>query len=852
MMRYIRLLVILSCLLPLSVLSQVRHEFHDEDEPERKVKREAWMREMHRAEPGVNTIVIDNEVRTSKAMMRMSRLRSFQSPQTLTKDTIADGRIIGSWSERGSNNVAGRMHTCDIDWLSGYMYAASSYGNIWKGKLDGSEWKCLNNSWRFADVRMIRLIPIAGGHRILVIANGPARAYYSDDDGKTWDKAKGLEGPESWGWFRRAISSPDGDTIHVLGGEWDYSSAWRSVGTAYISTDAGKTFKNLFKGAYRTEECDIWRSRYENTPVYIIKSDTIGTLSSDGKISVLAIKPVTASSPYFSLRGVQKDTSLNLTLFNIHDNKSYIEVSTDKGNSWTNTGMYNGAPFDWNNSMAVSYSNPDSLFIGGVDVYRSFDQGANWNKLSSWGEYYGNPAERLHADIPSIEVFRDHLGDEHVVVMTDGGTYISSNGLQDVMNITLEGIGTSQYYDVLTSTSNDPYHIFAGSQDQGFQKGIDSSDGTLGFRQSISGDYGHLTSSDSGRSVWSNYPGFSMYYPVARTSDHQRGKSFVHGNRLWIPPIVADPADPKTAYVASGSGDSSIIWKYQYVLPGDSIITERMPFDFSGGKKDNRVSQIAISPIADNHWYVTTTDGRFFHSVDRGKSWAVTDSFSAPGSHYFYGSSIVPSQTKLGELYIGGSGYSNPGVFFSSDHGATFVSRDSGLPKTLVYGMASSPNGDLVFAGTEIGPYVYVRETNQWYDMTAYSAPDHVYWSVEYVPQIKTVRFGTHGRGIWDFKINEVKSAVQAERNTPVLTSSLRPTKTLNGYSITTYISERANVELRVYDLTGRMVSELYQGELPAGVSSFEWNTANAPSGAYLVIVNAEGNVAFTKLVVSK
>jgi len=31
------------------------------------------------------------------------------------------------------------------------------------------------------------------------------------------------------------------------------------------------------------------------------------------------------------------------------------------------------------------------------------------------------------------------------------------------------------------------------------------------------------------------------------------------------------------------------------------------------------------------------------------------------------------------------------------------------------------------------------------------TAPDQVYWSVEYISDTHTVRFGTYGRGIWDF-----------------------------------------------------------------------------------------------------
>ena len=35
------------------------------------------------------------------------------------------------------------------------------------------------------------------------------------------------------------------------------------------------------------------------------------------------------------------------------------------------------------------------------------------------------------------------------------------------------------------------------------------------------------------------------------------------------------------------------------------------------------------------------------------------------------------------------------------------------------------------------------------------SAPDQTYWSVEYIPELLTARFGTYGRGIWDFKMDE-------------------------------------------------------------------------------------------------
>ena len=39
--------------------------------------------------------------------------------------------------------------------------------------------------------------------------------------------------------------------------------------------------------------------------------------------------------------------------------------------------------------------------------------------------------------------------------------------------------------------------------------------------------------------------------------------------------------------------------------------------------------------------------------------------------------------------------------------------------------------------------------------MSGLSAPDQTYWSVDFVPEINTARFGTYGRGIWDFVLDE-------------------------------------------------------------------------------------------------
>ena len=107
-------------------------------------------------------------------------------------------------------------------------------------------------------------------------------------------------------------------------------------------------------------------------------------------------------------------------------------------------------------------------------------------------------------------------------------------------------------------------------------------------------------------------------------------------------------------------------------------------------------------------------------------------------------------------VIIGGSGYSNPPVYISYNHGNNFEPLNNGLPNTLVYEITGTPDDSYFFAATEVGPYIYINNEGTWKNLADIYAPDQTYWSVEYIPELNTARFGTYGRGIWDFIINTV------------------------------------------------------------------------------------------------
>jgi len=211
---------------------------------------------------------------------------------------------------------------------------------------------------------------------------------------------------------------------------------------------------------------------------------------------------------------------------------------------------------------------------------------------------------------------------------------------------------------------------------------------------------------------------------------------------------MEDPYDPNKVYLGGGgSNGGHHIFHLSY--QNSNISFNEESYNFNG-----KISAMAYSPIDNNYRYLITENGTFYYSDNNGLSWNQNASFDGPNAHYFYGSSIWASKSVPGKVIISGSGYSNPAVYVSFDHGESFEAMDNGLPNTLVFKVVGTDEDDYYFAASELGPYVYISEDDNWVDLSGVNAPDQTYWSVEYIPSLNTARFGTYGRGIWDFVID--------------------------------------------------------------------------------------------------
>lgn len=709
-------------------------------EEEKHELKHAWINSMHKAAPNVNWKIKDEKTRQKLAV------KSKWQNRAAALDTFANGKLLGNWEERGSNNQSGRILMNEYDAQNEIIYSLSQGGNLWKGFNNGQNWQVINDAQNFASTNYIKLLQKGGNQRVFV-STSQTNNYYSDDDGQTWKGAKGFENIEKWGGIRKSVSLEDADqTIFTLALEWDYQD-WTSIMSIYTSNDLGENFQKVQSikrsvGGSNSNQYDIWASDDE---LYYLQKDSVFKFNNFGNKQFLSTIPTTNTGRML-ITGSDFYTSDIIYVFADQD----IFKSRDGGLTWTQKGNVSSNPFR-NTSFFVRQQDTNTVYLGGVNCFVSTNSGQTWNIINEWWEYYGDPENKLHADIPSIDEFEDKNGNRFVLIATDGGLYKTTSPMI-VDNLSLTGHNVSQYYSVYTN-KNDYNYVYAGSQDQGFQRTQADNGGVLDFDQVISGDYGYIVSSDGGNSFWTVYPGFAHFYPDGKNGTGEARWNFDSlRNEYWIPPLEEHPINPEKVYLAGGylkanNPGSFIIELTRF---GNNITANQLPYNFNQVNNE-KISAFEISDLDPNYWYVLTNEGYFYTSTDGGQTFSKSIIIDGPGAHYFYGASIHCSDVDKEKVFIGGSGYSNPSVFMTADAGNTFFELSDSLPNTLVFDIVASPDDSLVFAATEVGPFVLNITTKIWEPMFGQNGPLQRYWAVEFLAANNTIRFATHGRGIWDF-----------------------------------------------------------------------------------------------------
>lgn len=515
--------------------------------------------------------------------------------------TSPHGPEAGTWTERGSANQAGRMRTAAPSPSGERLYAGAENGGVWTTTPDGADWRPLgDNLYGGAHHVVVLAPPSQGAPDVLLVATGGGSLHRSLDEGATWITPSGL--PTLVAIRNLARSDEDSPRVWLLaedsGREWGL----------YRSTDAGASFTSVlsldgFPG-------DVWVPRDGTAEVYVYVDDSV-LRSVDGGDTFTQLDALGSGASYGELTGCEAGAP-RLWVISHASSGLALYRSDDAGETWLRTGPVD----DFYGSYSASRVDPDLFVFGDVEAHATRDGGATFTSVSSWPDYYEDPASRLHADVFGLQAWEDPPdgeGGERWYIGTDGGLYTSDDGLSTFQNVSLEGLRVSQYYSTITSTL-DPSHVEAGSQDQGMQVTAGQTpDGDLfRFEQTVSGDYGHLTSGDGTLEwVFSTYPGYILIL-FGEDEPRDLSASFPSGETYeWLPPVVADPVAPDNFLFCA-----SHLYYYTRTRT-DWAPTLWSDQDF-GASTSRFISALAISPLDPTHMWAATDAGRVYFSTDQG------------------------------------------------------------------------------------------------------------------------------------------------------------------------------------------------------------------------------------------
>ena len=782
------------------------HRLDTDAEKENRSHRKQWLAEMHRAAPGIDW----------KAIERENGLALQEHRQWLPRES-------DKWDEIGSRDQSGRIHCATVSVNGDSLYAGSDRGGLWKADTWGNGWRPLSdNIWGGVHQSIV-----AAGvdPEVITIQSASQVMLYSEDMGASWQQPTGfLNNLQNCKRIMRDPASTD--RVYALVGI-------QGGGTQlYRSDDAGRTYTQIY---YLSANIgDFWVDRVDGNDLYLMIYKTlyrsldhgenwteIGILDEVGYPGKVILAGSEAGAPTFY---VAIQFSGDWQLWRSIDGGVNWEYRYDIGDFWE--------------TMNCSITQQSVVMVAGVEAWRSANGGTTFSKVNSWGEYYGDPLNKLHADNPGLDViwFDDS---EHWFPGTDGGLYRSDDVMLSVQNLSLEGLGVSQYYTTHTS-SLEPYRIAAGSQDQGYQRGDGLGRGpTMAFDQLISGDYAHLTSGDGTHSiVFSVYPGFVLVHQGEigvglHYLDFPPNESY-----LWLPFIVADP-DNLQDFFFCAKKIYRCHWSGGDVETYTEVSSQNFAVDGAA-----YVTALSIAPSDHSRWIAVTNNGNLWYSSDSGANWTQSPD-DGPSSHYFYGTGIDHSETNPLEAWISGSGYSGPAVYRTLDGGMSWTPMSDGLPSTLAYEIVfESPGSDVLYVATENGPYRYEPSAETWQYIGGSEAPLTTYWCVEAVPAIDVVRFGTYGRGIWDYDCSG--STGLPGENTPLASATLGnyPNPFNPETTISFTLAESGSMHLSIIDVDGRRVRTLVEGARSAGLQEVSWDGLNdqgrpCSSGVYLALLEA-------------
>jgi photosystem II stability/assembly factor-like uncharacterized protein len=605
---------------------------------------------------------------------------------------------------------------------------------------------------------------------VVVDPNNPNTIYIGAPAGGIW---KSTDAGQNWtplsdylpqiGVSGIAIDHTNSDIIYIATGDKDASDTY-SIGVLK-STDGGLTWNTtgLTFNNTSTVAADIFMHPDDPLTLWVATSaglfktsngGTTWTNNLNGNVKDLKLKPgnpnivyaVTNNRFYRSTNGGNSFTMITsgmptnsgrLIIDVTPANPEYVYVLSARTN-WSHQGLYkstnsginftvtentvdifeaNQAWFDL--ALAVSDTNPEEVYTGVLNIWKSSDGGNNFTKINNWSNPF--QATYTHADIHFLRFY-----DGVLYCGSDGGVYVSSNNAASFTDLTATAqIG--QFYRISVSKQSS-LKIAGGLQDNGGYalsnnqwKNFYGADGmeTAIDPNNSNKYYGFIQ--NGGGLYFTNNAGASLSGSIGAPEGED-------GN--WITPLVFNSVGELYA------GYSSL-----YKLVGNNWQNVSINSSFDGN-----IERIVIDPSNDDIMYIA--DGQdLYKSTNRGETFDFLFSFSSNIT------SVDVNVHNNNIIYITCSGI-NGVVSRSVNGGLSFANFAQGLPpigRNVIKHQSNHPLNP-VYLGTSLGVYYRDDSVNSWipYDT---NLPNVTVTDLEINVLDGKIIASTYGRGVWQSPI---------------------------------------------------------------------------------------------------
>jgi photosystem II stability/assembly factor-like uncharacterized protein len=686
----------------------------------------------------------------------------------------------GSWASMGPSSLQNCGTGSPVDLCSGRVtaiaidpnnpetiYVGGAQGGVWKSTDNGTTWSPLMDE--LADGSLaVGSIAIAPNGDIYVgtgEGNNSGDSYYgagilkSTDGGRTWTRL----GASTFGrsTFTKLVVDPKQGSIVASTNTGQTSSSTANLRVdpgvplgVYVSLDGGNTWTLTLNATY--EASDIVIDPSDSSIVYAAVDGGV-YVSKDGGLSwagalvgglpsprdVGRINLGISASSHLTLFAAIEDISSNPT-------RGWLYQTTDGGSSWSlvnlprtprGQGGFCGDQCDYDMLVAVDPADSNTIYLGGLDLYRTTDGGSTWTDLGGYAGYI-HPDQHAFAFSP--------VSHTTIYVGNDGGVWSASDAntcLPESCWTNLNsGLGLLQFQSVATHPT-DKFVFLGGTQDNGAL-----------LHNESSSVWTEVAGGDGGWVAFDPYNPLIIYHAfpwpeggLERSIDG--GANWVsitdttngvntNDKGLFYVPVAMDPTSSSTMYIGTYRLYKTTSRGNIWTLPSPGL-----SFSPSGGcsvtRKEDCISAIAVAPSNGQYVYVGTNTGKFFVSTDGGSNFRRIDQ-GLPSKPI---TKIAVDPTVPTDAYVTFSGFGTGHVFFTANTGQSWLDISSNLPALPTNVIILGSGGNVIYVGTDRGVYASMDKGHSWV-LLGGGLPRVAVVDLAFAADGKLVA-ATHGRGIW-------------------------------------------------------------------------------------------------------